>query len=75
MRCKKIALCYVHYLFPGNTNICQLRLDFENLVLSTTNGATTSNYLAVDGPTDQDPPYISGTNTGYHSKVFILLAS
>merc|ERR1719356_523046 len=52
-----------------NTNICQLRLDFEILVLSTTSGATTSNYLAVDGPTDQDPPYISGTNTGYHMYV------
>jgi len=49
--------------------LCQLRLDFENLVLSTTNGAVTSNYLSVDGPTDQDPPAISGTNTGLHMYV------
>jgi len=52
-----------------NTNICQLRLDFTNLVLATTSGAVSSNYLYVNGPTDQDPPYISGTNTGYHMYV------
>ena len=44
------------------------RLDFTKLVLSSTSGAVTSNYLTVSGPTDLDPPSISGTNTGYHSK-------
>lgn len=52
-----------------NTNICQLRLDFENLVLAVTNGAVTTDYVAVAGPTDQDPPAIAGTNTGYHMYV------
>ena len=53
-----------------NDNICQLRLDFENLVLTQgTNGdVASSNRLTVDGPTSQDPPSISGTNTGKHSK-------
>jgi len=52
-----------------STNICQLRLDFTNLVLSSSSGAVTSNYVYVNGPTDVDPPYISGTNTGYHMYV------
>jgi len=55
-----------------NDNICQLRLDFENLVLTQgSNGAvdTTANTLTVDGPTSQDPPVISGTNTGKHMYV------
>ena len=45
------------------------RLDFTNLVLETTNGAVTTDYLTVNGPTDVDPPAIAGTNTGYHSKL------
>jgi len=52
-----------------STNICQLRLDFTNLVLETTNGAVTTDYLTVNGPTDVDPPAIAGTNTGYHMYV------
>merc|ERR1719278_1947603 len=52
-----------------STNICQLRLDFTNLVLETTNGAVTTDHLTVNGPTDVDPPAIAGTNTGYHMYV------
>merc|ERR1711997_98119 len=52
-----------------STNICQLRLDFTNLVLETTNGAVTTDHLTVNGPTDVDPPAIAGTNTGFHMYV------
>ena len=50
------------------------RLDFTKLVLKAqSTGAVTTDYLTVDGPTDVDPPAISGTNTGYHSKQISIL--
>ena len=50
------------------------RLDFTKLVLAAeSTGAVTTDYLTVDGPTDVDPPAISGTNTGYHSKQLLIL--
>ena len=45
------------------------RLDFTKLVLKAqSTGAVTTDFLTVTGPTDVNPPAISGTNTGYHSK-------
>ena len=56
--------------FSTNYSFFVNRLDFDNLVLTSASGAVTTNYLTVDGPTGQDPPVISGTNTGWHSKFF-----
>jgi len=57
-----------------NTDICQLRLDFQALTLpviagdgDVANAATDT--LTVNGPTTPDPPVITGTNTGLHMYV------
>ena len=40
----------------------------------TTAGACTASF-SVTGDTGKNPPYICGTNTGYHSKIFRLSLS
>jgi len=58
-----------------NSNICQLRLDFENLVLAqpeATDHVCQADQFIVSG--GAPIPAICGTNTGIHSKfvTFIL---
>jgi len=53
-------------------DICQLRLDFDNFVLSVPNtGICSTNgiQMKVNSPTGHDPPTICGTNTGLHMYV------
>jgi|ERR1711973_222400 len=49
----------------ASTDICQLRLDFQNFNL---NRAATDSF-AVTGPTSSNPPTITGLNTGRHMYV------
>ena len=50
------------------------RLDFQTMTgyTATVNGVCTDKFDAT-GQTGQDPPTICGTNTGYHSKIIVLL--
>jgi len=57
------------YTVAGATNICQLRLDFDNLVLDTpgADGAVAAiDRLTIAVPNAANPPTISGVNTGQH---------
>ena len=54
--------------------ICQIRLDFQDVVLTpAANGAvagTASTITASGGSSGVNPPVISGTLTGQHSKLY-----
>jgi len=57
-----------------NTDICQLRLDFQALTLPVINNNGNvadagTDTLTVNGPTVVDPPVITGTNAGLHMYV------
>ncbi len=64
-------ICYLHL-----PDLCQVRLDFDNLVTAgpptTTatkgNCATGTDFLTTTSPTGSSPPVICGTLTGQHSK-------
>ena len=55
--------------FKVSTDVCQLRLDFQTFsgFAFSTLGAKTDS-MAAAGQTGVNPPSITGTNTGYHSK-------
>ena len=67
-----------------DSSICQVRLDFDTLVLggndatghagccgATCNtNANAADSLTVAGQTGKNPPAICHTNTGYHSKIY-----
>jgi len=57
----------VYTVSKVNSDICQLRLDFQTMsgLLTTSAGACTDKFSAV-GQTGVNPPEICGTNTGYH---------
>merc|ERR1711971_563156 len=51
---------------PLNSNICQLRLDFDNFdIVETTTGVCTDS-LTIAGPTGRNPMDLCGTLTGLH---------
>jgi len=49
-----------------NTDICQLRLDFQTFSGFSETAGACSDKLETEGQTGHKPPAICGTNTGYH---------
>ena len=55
-------------------NICQLRLDFQTFSgFATGTAGVCSDYLTAAGQTGKNPPNICGTNTDYHSKIYMKI--
>merc|ERR1712142_469467 len=52
-----------------NSDICQLRLDFQTFVLAENDATAPKEGFTATGPTSGNPPVISGTNTGKHMYV------
>jgi len=55
-----------------STDICQLRLDFDNFVIAdpgAASGACATDTFVATGPTGRNPPTICGTNTNQHMYV------
>ena len=71
-----------------DSSICQVRLDFDTLVLggndetdtghagccgaNCNTGTNAADGLSIDGKSGKNPPTICHTNTGYHSKISFL---
>merc|ERR1712008_359216 len=51
---------------PLNTNICQLRLDFDNFDIVETTAGVCTDSLTIAGPTGRNPMDLCGTLTGLH---------
>ena len=51
------------------SDICQIRLDFDTVVLDQPSSTgTCSDEFSVDSPASADPPTLCGTFSGTHSK-------
>jgi len=51
---------------PINTDICQLRLDFDNFDITETAVGVCTDSLTISGPTGRNPMDLCGTLTGMH---------
>ena len=62
---------YFYFLCQVSTDVCQLRLDFQTFSgFSVSTAGVKTDYMTAAGQTGKNPPTISGTNTGYHSKIY-----
>ena len=65
-----VFLCF-YFLCQASSDVCQLRLDFQTFSgFAVTTAGVKTDSMAAAGQTGKNPPTISGTNTGYHSKIF-----
>ena len=66
-----VFLCF-YFLCQASSDVCQLRLDFQTFSgFAVTSVGAKTDSMAAAGQTGKNPPTISGTNTGYHSKISI----
>ena len=54
--------------FPLLSDICQMRLDFDNFDITETTAGVCTDSLTVTGPTGRNPMDLCGTLTGMHRK-------
>ena len=50
------------------SDICQMRLDFDNFDITETTAGVCTDSLTVTGPTGRNPMDLCGTLTGMHRK-------
>ena len=56
--------------FPLLSDICQMRLDFDNFDITETAAGVCTDSLTVTGPTGRNPMDLCGTLTNQHRKSF-----
>jgi hypothetical protein len=56
----------VYSVTPVSSDICQLRLDFDNFDLVETTTGVCTDSLTISGPTGRNPMDLCGTLTGFH---------
>ena len=54
------------------SDICQMRLDFDNFDITETTAGICTDSFTVAGQSGQNPLDLCGTLTGQHSKSFIF---
>merc|ERR1712223_1725410 len=55
-----------HAVTPVNSDICQMRLDFDNFDITETTAGVCTDSFAMTGPSGQNPLNLCGTLTNFH---------